>query len=254
MNPEGTGTGRPPLLRGWGEGWIVVEKPSGMSVHNDPGRDLISIVAGWLDGKPDWIAAVKPDPAFGLHPVHRLDRDTSGLLLTACRKGIFNLLSRQFESREVEKTYQAVVHGHLPDTGGWAEWSWPLSLSPGGRSDPAGSGKRQPCATRFRVLRLTAHYTLIQCRPVTGRKHQIRRHAALAGHPIAGDARYGSTRAVRFLRRERGFDRLGLHADGLCFTAPEDHVRQRIAIPELPEDMMRLLDGDCGFPRAAGAT
>mgnify|MGYP001822044794 CR=1 FL=1 len=176
---------------------MLVEKPSGITIHNDPGRDLSSQLAGYLQTY-DMMGL---DPQFGLHAVHRLDRETSGLVLLAGRHDVFEFLSEQFAEGLVQKKYLAVVHGTVPITPGdqWQQWTQPLARKAGGRSHIQGKGKRVACTTRFRALRHSRHYTLLICILVTGRMHQIRRHAALAGHPILGDLRYGSKRACRYL-------------------------------------------------------
>jgi 23S rRNA-/tRNA-specific pseudouridylate synthase len=203
-----------------GFGWLAVDKPAGLSVHNDPGRDVRSRLGALLAADGALRQKVGFDESYGAHAVHRLDRETSGLLLFACRREVFRDYARQFESRQVVKRYAALLHGQLmaPPGGGWHVWSWPLSAQAGGRRLPAGAGRRVPCITRVRVVRGSSHYTLAQCDIATGRIHQIRRHAKLAGHPVVGDRRYGSLRAIRFLETRHGFRHLGLHALALCFV------------------------------------
>ncbi|MEJ2040304.1 MAG: RNA pseudouridine synthase, partial [Desulfosarcinaceae bacterium] len=205
-----------------GKGWLVVEKPAGLSVHNDPDRDLISLMARF--------------PGFGLHAVHRLDRDTSGLILLACRRDVFHALNHQFTQGKVDKEYLALVHGRLeqPPDRQWANWDFSLAKTSGGRTNIPGNGKRLPCLTRYRVEGSTNRYTLLRCRLVTGRKHQIRRHAALAGHPVLGDRRYGSSRACRYLARHHHFTRLALHAALLRFQPPEAAAYSVLQSSRLP--------------------
>jgi 23S rRNA-/tRNA-specific pseudouridylate synthase len=94
-------------------------------------------------------------------------------------------------------------------------------------------------------VELGPHYSLAACRPLTGRKHQIRRHAALAGHPVVGDRRYGTTRALRFVRN-RGFTRLALHAHGLRFVPPGGDAPVLVQTADLPRELRALLDSDQG--------
>jgi 23S rRNA-/tRNA-specific pseudouridylate synthase len=105
--------------------------------------------------------------------------------------------------------------------------------------------------TAFQVMRHSAHYSLVACSPLTGRKHQIRRHAKLAGHPVVGDRRYGSPRSLRFLRETAGFERLGLHAYGLDLPLPQVTERRMVFSPTLPPAFVRLLAGDSAQPAAA---
>ncbi len=207
-----------------GNGWLAVDKPANVSVHNEPGKDLCSIVNQYITGLPELQNRLDFEAEYGLHPVHRLDRETSGVVILACRKEIFRYFSLQFATQAVGKTYDALVHGALavpegrPDGG---EWTWPLSPTAGGRNQPAGKGPKQFCRTRFRILRYSRHYTLIQCEPQTGRRHQIRRHAAMAGHAIVGDRRYGSRRALHFISTQMGFNRLALHCRAMTIKTPE---------------------------------
>jgi RluA family pseudouridine synthase len=208
----------------WGKGWLVVDKPAGISVHNDPGADLLTICYDFVLQSPWLREAMAIETAYGLHPVHRLDRDTSGLELLAGRVDTFRFFSRQFETRQVVKRYLAILHGCLPEAESlapWQLWDWPLSADAGGRQHPSGKGPTVSCLTRYRVLEQTDHYSLVECDLQTGRKHQIRRHAKLAGHPVVGDKRYGSARSLAFLKNRCGFDRLGLHAHRLKIADPQ---------------------------------
>ena len=227
-----------------GTRWLVVEKPCGMSIHNDPGGDLCSLV----------MAAVRAArlPAVGqnfsaIHAAHRLDRDTSGVVMLAGDPETLAFFGAQFAARAVQKHYLAVVHGRLEgpcaDEDG-VDWNWPLTAAAAGRNDPMGRGKRNPCITRWRILAHSLHYSLVECEPLTGRKHQIRRHAKLAGHPVVGDRRYGSIRSLAYLRRHHNFNRLGLHAHALTLCLPGETGTTTFQSGGLPEAMRRLLDMD----------
>ncbi len=227
-----------------GAGWLVVEKPSGISVHNEPGKDLLFFAENQIQTDRKLRESVAPDPGFGIHPVHRLDRETSGVLLLACGDGAHRDLSGQFESRSVAKRYLAVVHGVFPEEerlGGWRTWNRPLTKGAGGRKDPAGRGKRVKAETRYRVMEQTPRYALIELDLLTGRKHQIRRHAKLHGHPVAGDKRYGSPRAVQYLKENHDYDRLGLHAASLTIVPPGSREPLTISSESVPDEMLRLL-------------
>jgi RluA family pseudouridine synthase len=232
------------------KGWLAVDKPAGLTVHNAPGRDLCSLVCGYIKKKPRLFKHIEMDPEFGIHPVHRLDRETSGVLLLAADREISRYFARQFETRSVDKRYVAVLHGQIdrPDEE-WGVWQWPLAKDAGGRKNPAGSGPKQACETRYRVMERTFHYTLVEIMLATGRKHQIRRHAKLAGHPVTGDSRYGSERAVRFLKENCGFDRLGLHARSLTVALPNQQGTQQIETQDIPDQMRELIHNDISAGR-----
>ncbi len=240
-----------------GFGWIAVEKPAGISVHNDPGMDLRSRLATRLDEEPDLARCAGFDRAFGVHPVHRLDRDTSGILLIAVRSETQRALTRQFESGSARKTYLALLHGHpfTPDpVGPWREWAWPLGKDAGGRDHPEGRGPLAPCRTLYRILAVSTHYSLVGIRLVTGRKHQIRRHARMAGHPVVGDRRYGPMRAIRWLARHHDYRTLALHAHGFDFTDPKNSLPMSLRTASFPEPGARLFveDGGCLDPSVFG--
>jgi 23S rRNA-/tRNA-specific pseudouridylate synthase len=95
------------------------------------------------------------------------------------------------------------------------------------------------------------HYSLVACAPLTGRKHQIRRHAKMAGHPVVGDRRYGSARSLRYLKAAQGFARLGLHACALDLPMPGTGTRRKVYSRHIPEGFLNLLAGDSGRPSAA---
>lgn len=231
-----------------GRGWLAMDKPAGMSVHNEPGHDLCSCVSNILKkGESDRKEIAMADPDFGVNPVHRLDKETSGILLLATSREMFRFLSDQFENGVIRKLYIAVLHGRLEKTEEkqeWGKWEWSLSKSAGGRDNPRGSKPRLPSETRYRVLDHSAHYTLAEIEPLTGRTHQIRRHAKLAGHPVVGDARYGSTRAIDYLKRNLGFDRLALHAQAITLRLPGKAAPVKLETVGIPDQMRELFDKD----------
>jgi 23S rRNA-/tRNA-specific pseudouridylate synthase len=227
-----------------GRGWLVVEKPCGISIHNDPCGDLCSLaLAAARAGR---LSAVGRDLS-AIHAVHRIDRDTSGIVMLAGDKETLAFFGEQFAARAVKKRYLAVVHGRLEGPGedlDGVDWNWPLTAAAAGRNNPMGKGKRSPCATRWRTLACSRHYSLIDCEPLTGRKHQIRRHAKLAGHPVVGDRRYGSLRSLTYLRRHHDFNRLGLHAHALTLRLPGEAETTTFQSGGLPEAMRQLLAVD----------
>lgn len=228
-------------------GGMFINKPEGVSVHNQPGLDLCSLVEAYLRIHAKIREKTLFDPDFGVNPVHRLDKETSGVMLLAVNRERFRFFARQFEARAVVKQYTAILHGNLENQGAdglWGTWTWPLSKSAGGRKSPAGSAKRLPCETRYRVLGHSRHYSLVRLSIDSGRTHQIRRHAKLSGHPVVGDQRYGSTRALNYLKNKANFRRLALHAQALTIcTAPGKEPRT-IETQDVPASMMALYDND----------
>lgn len=233
-----------------GKGWLAVDKPVGLTVHNAPGADLCTIARDYIRKKPALFNHVCTDLDFGIHPVHRLDKETSGILLLATDRETFRFLSHQFDARSVKKQYIAILHGIAADPqteDGWGVWQWPLAKDSGGRKNTSGPGQKISCETRYRVMDRSDHYSLAEIALLTGRKHQIRRHAKLAGHPVVGDDRYGSRRAIQFLKETHGFERLALHARSLTIQVPDEQKTQTIETPDIPVQMRELFENDQGI-------
>jgi len=203
---------------------LVFDKPSGLAVHKGTrtSGDLDSILAKLVDGDGD-----RP------RLVHRLDKDTSGLLVAAKRRRLAEDLGRAFASRAVEKTYLAVVAGvPEPRRGRITTALKKVETAAGGRmvaagpDDPAG----QAAATVWEVIEVAADggSSLVAFHPETGRQHQLRVHARLLGHPILGDRLYGEARAA---------PRLMLHARRL--RLPDGHGGMREFVAPLPDGFAR---------------
>lgn len=222
---------------------MVLEKCSGVSIHNNPGRDVCSLALSMVQaGKlPQTSRSLN-----GLHAAHRIDKDTSGIVLLACDAETLAFFGRQFADKTVGKGYLALVHGHIdmPTEENWIDWTWPLTAAAAGRNDPMGKGRRLPCTTRVRLLEQSQHYSLIECEPFTGRKHQIRRHAKLAGHTVVGDRRYGSARSLAYLRRHHDFERLALHAHSLTICLPGESKPTTFQSKGVPEQLWELFNSD----------
>lgn len=231
----------------FGKGWMAVDKPCGLSIHNDPGNDLCSGILAFLNQNSPFTRQTGFDKNFGVNPINRIDRETSGIVFIGLNKETTAFFSRQFQQRSVDKIYVALVHGHPLSKNRDLLWDKPLSPKPGGRKNPAGTGKKQDCATLYRVLDSSAHYSLIQCRLLTGRKHQIRRHAKLNKTPVTGDKKYGSPKSLKYLEENCNFTRLGLHSLTLSVTAKD---KSRLTISsEIPAEFIRMIRSDilpCG--------
>lgn len=206
-----------------------------MSVHNDAG-DAIAIARAWLESDPALRARCAWEPDFAPAPVHRLDRETSGVLVIALSKNVARSLAEAFQSEDttVRKTYRAIVRGRLQRDG---RWNQPLTDRAEGRSNPAGKTmERKPCETRFRILRANEHVTELEIDLMTGRQHQIRKHAALAGHAVIGDTRYGDPSYHRMIEKRFGFSRMLLHAQRLELQGPVNIC----AVAPLPEEFAKI--------------
>ncbi|GAK87705.1 ribosomal large subunit pseudouridine synthase C [Vibrio ponticus] len=199
------------------EHMLILNKPSGTAVHGGSGLKFGAIEA---------LRALRPQARF-LELVHRIDRDTSGILLVAKKRSALRHLQAQFREKTVQKYYFALVMG---------EWkpsckvvNAPLlknEVNSIVRVNPNG----KPSETRFKVLEKFADATLIQASPTTGRTHQIRVHTQYAGHPIAWDDRYGDRRFDAYTAKV-GLNRLFLHAANIKFVHPGSEEKMEINAP-----------------------
>lgn len=208
---------------------VVLNKPPGEVVHPAPGHSTGTLVQALLAHCAD-LTGVGGRLRSGI--VHRLDKDTSGVLLVAKNDRAFRALQEQFKTREVRKVYLALVHGHPRAPAGRVEA--PIGRDPRSRQRMAVVPGGRPAVTRYRVLRTVGAYTLVLAQPVTGRTHQVRVHLAFLGHPVAGDPLYGPRR-VSF-----PFPRQFLHAWRLGFRHPSTGEWLEVRAP-LPADLKAVL-------------
>jgi 23S rRNA pseudouridine1911/1915/1917 synthase len=178
----------------------------------------------------------------GLRPgiVHRLDKMTSGLVLVAKNDVAHRRLSEQFKSREVHKTYVALVHGRMAADRG--EIAKPVGRDPRRRTRmKAGGIAPREALTKYRVLRRFGHFTLVEANPQTGRTHQIRVHLASLGHPVVGDTTYGAPAKLRWGESEElTLPRTFLHAAKLAFAHPLTGLPLQFEVP-LPGELDAFL-------------
>ena len=209
----------------------VLDKPSGMVVHPGSGIRTGTLVHALLHRYPE-IRDVGEADRPGI--VHRLDKETSGVIVVARTPAALVELKRQFKSREVKKVYLALVVGRPARAEGSLDWPIGRHRSHGARMSIV-TEKPRTAITEYRILRELGAFTLLEVRPLTGRTHQIRVHLAAAGHPVAGDGRYGS-------RRTGGtrFARLFLHAHQLSFSHPSSGSRMTFTSP-LPGGLQAVL-------------
>lgn len=223
---------------------LIVDKPSGLVVHPSAGHHdgdtLVNALLARAGGAEYGGIAGVARPGI----VHRLDRDTSGLLMVAKHDAAQASLMAQLKARRVRKTYLALVLGNVAAAVGRIEA--PIGRDPGHRTRMAVVPDGRPSTTGYRVRERFAGWTLLELDLVTGRTHQIRVHLDAIGHPVAGDPVYGTGTSRR---GPDGLDRLFLHAWRLELAAPGDGHLIRATAP-LPDELEDVLDG---LRRAAAA-
>ena len=210
---------------------IVVNKPSGMVVHPAPGHPdgtlvnaLLYHCAGSLSGVG---GALRP----GI--VHRIDRDTSGLIIAAKNDAAHQFLSAQLADHTLARTYECIVVGSLREERGTVDA--PIARHPSDRKRMAVAAGGREAVTHWEILARYSGCTHLRCRLETGRTHQIRVHMAYLGHPILGDTVYGAKKEVAGLTGQC------LHAVGLRFIHPRTHEAVELSCP-LPEEFIRMLE------------
>jgi 23S rRNA pseudouridine1911/1915/1917 synthase len=207
---------------------LVITKPAGMVVHPAAGHQQSTLVNALLARYPSLSVGDEGRPGI----VHRLDRDTSGLMLVARTQPALEHLREQFRTRRVKKTYLALVHGAPPTPEGVIEA--PIARDPRARKRMAVLSGGRPARTGYRLITEMDGYSLLAVSPETGRTHQIRVHLAWLGVPVVGDRVYGR-------RRERvDTPRQFLHAWRLSFDHPSGAGRINLESP-LPDDLRGAL-------------
>ena len=212
------------------EALLIVDKPAGVAVHGGSGVSY---------GVIESLRASRPQAKY-LELAHRLDRDTSGLLIVARKRGALVELHRMLREGEVEKVYLAVAKG------GWE--GGPRELRESLHKYVDAKGERRvavredgmKAVTRVRALKKSADFSLLEVRLLTGRTHQIRVHLAHAGHPVLGDGKYGDFELNSRLEKE-GVRRLFLHASRLAFVHPVTREKLELRSP-LPDEMKQFVE------------
>ncbi len=207
---------------------LVIDKPAGLTIHPAPGHYAHTLVNAILSHLPDLI-----DTGDSLRPgiVHRLDKDTSGVMVVAKNSAAQLSLISQFKARSVVKAYLVLVKGRLTPEYGIIEAA--IGRDPRNRKRMAVVAKGRESRTQYNVVKYMGDYTLLEVKPETGRTHQIRVHLSAIGYPVVGDAVYG----VKSAYLSRQF----IHACRLGFELPSsgEHVEFNSA---LPPDLVQALE------------
>jgi len=192
---------------------LVINKPKGLVVHPAAGHQEDTLVNGLLYAMGDSLSGINGELRPGI--VHRIDKDTSGLLAVAKNDHAHLMLASQLKDHTMARTYEAIVCGNLKEDSGTVDA--PIGRHPSDRKKMCVTERNsKPAVTHWEVVKRYRGYTHVRCRLETGRTHQIRVHMAHIGHPILGDVVYGRKKP------ELGQDSQCLHAGILCFQHPRD--------------------------------
>ena len=211
---------------------LVINKPKGLVVHPAAGHQDDTLVNGLLYAMGDSLSGINGELRPGI--VHRIDKDTSGLLAVAKNDLAHTVLASQLKDHSMHRVYEAIVCGSFREDRGTVDA--PIGRHPSDRKKMCVIARNSKAAvTHWEVVRRYRGYTHIRCKLETGRTHQIRVHMAHIGHPILGDRVYGHKRA------ELGLDSQCLHAGTLCFSHPRDGRPVMVFAP-LPDYFTRVID------------
>ena len=207
----------------------IIDKPSGMVVHSGAGH-LTDTMANAAVTRWPKISSVGDTDRPGI--VHRLDRDTSGLLIIALNPTAYNNLTLMIKKHEIERIYTALVHGHPKSSSGTIDA--PIGRDPHHRTRQAVNAGGRPALTHYEVIREIGQFSFIKVRLETGRMHQIRVHMTAIGHPIVGDQTYGKRQGIANLSRQF------LHASKLTFNHPISSEKISVT-SKLPDDLQSAI-------------
>jgi len=223
------------------ENMIVIDKPANLTVHPVTLKDKNTLVNGLLAKFPEirWIGDGSQFSELRPGIVHRLDKNTTGIMIVARNKKAFNELKKIFQDRKISKKYLAVVYGKFENKSGLIEKplgrsrNYKKQIIPNVGSDT----KTRTAVTEYSVFKKTGNYSLVEVSPKTGRMHQIRVHLASLGHPVVGDEKYGKDNLGR--KKERQL----LHSKSLEF---ELFGKKYYFEASLPRDFSDFLKNQCG--------
>ncbi|MGM2508862.1 RluA family pseudouridine synthase [Bacillus cereus group sp. BceL035] len=210
---------------------LVVNKPRGMVVHPAPGHTSGTLVNGLMHHCTD-LSGINGVMRPGI--VHRIDKDTSGLLMVAKNDMAHESLVNQLVAKTVTRRYKAIVHGVIPHDKGTIDA--PIARDKKERQSMTVDENGKHAVTHFQVLERFKDFTLVECRLETGRTHQIRVHMKYIGYPLAGDPKYG-------LKKTLDMNGQALHAGILGFDHPRtgEYIQFEAPIPEVFEDALNIL-------------
>ena len=214
---------------------VVINKPKGLVVHPAAGHQDDTLVNGLLYAMGDDLSGINGELRPGI--VHRIDKDTSGLLAVAKNDFAHRILASQLKDHTMARTYEAIVCGSFREDSGTVDA--PIGRHPTDRKKMCVTPRNsKEAVTHWEVVARYRGYTHVRCRLETGRTHQIRVHMAYIGHPILGDTVYGHKKA------ELGQDSQVLHAGALCFRHPRDErpVMVFAPLPAYFEEVLKKLE------------
>jgi len=205
--------------------FLIVNKPAGLAVHS--GADTQE--AHLLDEFP------------GYHLINRLDKETSGIVVLTASAGLVARLTEALQAPEAIKLYRALLRGGWKSENLQISWDWPISDKAEGRKNPQGLAQdRKAAKTQVSVMQFNQHLTEVECLLKSGRQHQIRKHAALAKHPVIGDPRYNDTQYNLKLAQIYQTQRMFLHAEKIEFFWKSQRIQ---AIAALDADFQKIISG-----------
>ena len=211
---------------------VVINKPKGLVVHPAAGHQEDTLVNGLLFAKAGELSGINGELRPGI--VHRIDKDTSGLLAVAKNDLAHTVLASQLKDHTMARTYDAVVCGNLKEDSGTVDA--PIGRHPTDRKKMCVTARNsKEAVTHWEVVKRYRGYTHVRCKLETGRTHQIRVHMAHIGHPILGDTVYGHKKP------ELGLDSQCLHAGALCFFHPRDG-RPVLVFAPMPDYFTKVLE------------
>ncbi len=211
---------------------LVINKPKGLVVHPAAGHSDDTLVNGLLYAMGDKLSGINGELRPGI--VHRIDKDTSGLLAVAKNDFAHRMLASQLKDHTMARTYEAIVCGSFREDSGTVDA--PIGRHPSDRKKMCVTQRNsKEAVTHWEVVARYRGYTHVRCKLETGRTHQIRVHMAHIGHPILGDTVYGHKKP------ELGQDSQCLHAGALCFRHPRD-LRPVMVLAPLPDYFTQVLE------------